>query len=163
MTAIRSLSYDGDHIDGDGNHSHDDDDDDDDDDHHPHDDGDDDQHLSEERCGARVNPAASWGLDQCHCPMVTIIIIINAINVIITTIFYQYDTCDWLRFIYNFPNIENCVTCTDISAVGTGCERQTSGEKRLKKEPSKTLLTGAYMGMGDLDNVDMKWRLGDAG
>ena len=25
MTAIRSLSYDGDHIDGDGNHSHDDD------------------------------------------------------------------------------------------------------------------------------------------
>ena len=59
MTAIRSLSYDGDHIDGDGNHSHDDDDDDDDDDHHPHDDGDDDQHLSEERCGARVNPAAS--------------------------------------------------------------------------------------------------------
>ena len=56
MTAIRSLSYDGDHTDGDDNHSHDDDDD---DDHHPHDDGDDDQHLSEERCGARVNPAAS--------------------------------------------------------------------------------------------------------
>ena len=48
------------------------------------------------------------------------------------------------------------MTCTDISAVGTGCERQTSGEKRLKKETSEPLLKGAYMGMGDLDNVDMK-------